>query len=79
MLEVARRALPPVVGGLAVGILGSALIGRALQGLLFEARGFDLAVLVPVVVAILVTAVLALVVPARRAAGVNPATALRAE
>jgi len=51
----------------------------ARSGLLFEARGFDLGVLVPVVVAMLVTAVLAPVVLARRAASVNPATALRAE
>jgi putative ABC transport system permease protein len=79
MLEVARRALPAVAGGLAVGVLGSALIGGALQGLLFEVRGFDLGVLVPVVLAMLVTAVLALAVPARRAAAVSPATALRAE
>src|SRR5262249_57370628 len=46
MLEIARRALPPVAGGLAVGVLGSALVGGALQGLLFEVRGFDLGVLV---------------------------------
>ncbi|HZW89814.1 MAG TPA: FtsX-like permease family protein, partial [Myxococcaceae bacterium] len=79
MLEIARRALPPVAGGLAVGVLGSALIGGALQGLLFEVRGFDLGVLVPVVLAMIVTAVLALAIPARRAASVNPATALRSE
>src|SRR5262249_19700183 len=78
MAEVARRALPAVLGGVAVGVLGSALVGGALRGLLYQSRGFDLAVLVPVVLAMLLTAGLALIIPARRAASVNPATALRA-
>jgi putative ABC transport system permease protein len=79
ILDVARRALPAVVGGLVVGVLGSALVGGALRGLLFESRGFELSVLLPVVAAMLVTAVLALLVPARRAAAVDPSVALRAE
>ncbi len=77
--DVARRALPAVLGGLLVGVLGSALAGSVLRGLLFEARGFDLTVLVRVVAAMLVTAIVALLVPARRAAAVDPAAALRAE
>jgi len=79
MLDVARRALPAVLGGLVVGVLASALVGGALRGLLFESRGFDLAVLLPVVAAMLITAILALLVPARRAATVDPSVALRAE
>ena len=79
ILDVVRRALPAVLGGLLVGIFGSALAGGALRGLLFQARGFDLAVLLPVVAAMLLTAVLALLVPARRAAAVDPSVALRAE
>jgi len=79
ILDVARRALPAVVGGLVVGVLGSALVGGALRGLLFESRGFELSVLLPVVGAMLVTAVLAVLVPARRAAAVDPSVALRAE
>jgi putative ABC transport system permease protein len=79
ILDVARRALPAVLGGLVVGILGSALAGGALRGLVFQSRGFDLTVLMPVVAAMLLTAVLALLVPARRAATVDPSVALRAE
>jgi len=79
VLDVARRALPAVLGGLAVGVLGSALVGGALRGLLFQSRGFELSVLLPVLAAMLVTAVLALLVPARRAATVDPSVALRAE
>ena len=79
ILDVARRALPAVLGGLVVGVLGSALVGGALRGLLFESRGFELAVLLPVLAAMLVTALLALLVPARRAATVDPSVALRAE
>ena len=79
ILDVARRALPAVLGGLVVGVLGSALVGSALRGLLFESRGFELTVLLPVLAAMLVTALLALLVPARRAATVDPSVALRAE
>ena len=71
--------LPAVLGGLVVGVLGSALVGSALRGLLFESRGFELTVLLPVLAAMLVTALLALLVPARRAATVDPSVALRAE
>ncbi len=78
-LDVARRALPAVLGGLVVGILGSVLVGGALRGLLFQSHRFDLAVLGPVVGTMLITAVLALLIPARRAATVDPAVALRAE
>ena len=77
--DVARRALPAVAGGLVVGVLGSALAGHVLRGMLFEARGFDLSVLGPVLAAMIFTAVLALLIPARRALAVNPAVALRAE
>ena len=79
ILDVVRRALPAVVGGLVVGVLGSALVGGALRGLLFESRGFEPSVLLPVLAAMLVTAILALLVPARRAAAVDPSVALRAE
>ena len=79
ILDVARRALPAVLGGLVVGVLGSALAGGAIQGLLFQSRGFDLTVLLPVMGAMVLTAVLALLVPARRAAAVDPSVALRAE
>jgi ABC-type antimicrobial peptide transport system permease subunit len=79
ILDVARRALPAVAGGLVVGVLGSALAGGVLRGLLFEARGFDVTVLGPVLAVMLVTAIVALLLPARRAAAVDPAAALRAE
>ena len=79
VLDVARRALPAVVGGVTVGILASALVGGALRGLLVEAHDLDPRVMVPVVAAMLLTAVLALLVPAHRAATVDPAVALRAE
>ena len=41
VLDVARRALPAVLGGLGVGVLGSALAAGVLRGLLFEARGMN--------------------------------------
>ena len=77
--DVARRALPAVRGWAAGGRAGLGPRRGVLRGLLYEARGFDVAVLGPVVASMLLTAVLALLVPARRAVAVDPATALRAE
>ncbi len=78
-LEVIRRALPAVAGGLLLGILGSVIAGRAVRGLLLGARAVDVAILAAVLGVVTATAALALLVPARRAAGADPFMALRAE
>ncbi|MEZ4588711.1 MAG: ADOP family duplicated permease [Gemmatimonadales bacterium] len=63
-----------VIGG-AMGLMG----GRIARALLFDTSPYDPWVLVAVVVTLGVTAVVASLVPARRAARVDPAEALRAE
>ncbi|MGH9791962.1 MAG: ADOP family duplicated permease [Candidatus Acidiferrales bacterium] len=65
--------------GVALGILGALAMRRAIQGLLFETAATDPRVFAAVAAVLLVVALLACYVPARRAAKVDPITALRHE
>ena len=69
----ARLAL----AGVAVGLLVAAGSARAVQSLLYETSAFDAVSYAAAAILVLLTAVLAAWVPARRAAGVSPMTALR--
>ncbi len=65
--------------GVAAGLAGGAVLGQFLGSLLYEVKGVDVLTFAAVgVLAIAVTA-LACYVPARRATGADPMTALRAE
>jgi predicted permease len=66
-----------IVGvGLAVGAAGAWFAGRAMSSMLYEVKPGDPLVLGGVVAALAIVAFLATIVPARRAAAVNPAEAL---
>lgn len=65
--------------GVALGILGALAMRRAIQGLLFETAATDPRVFAAVAAVLLVVALLACYLPARRAAKVDPITALRHE
>ena len=65
--------------GIAGGLLLALAAGRLLEGLLVDVTGRDPATLAVVSLALLTVAPLAALLPARRAARVNPALALRAE
>jgi len=65
--------------GLAVGIGGSLLLTRWLVGLLYQVKANDPASLVAVTALFLAIGGAASTLPARRAATVDPAAALRAE
>ena len=65
--------------GLAIGLVAAALLGRAMTSLLYGIGATDPTAFAVSAVAAIVTAVIACVVPARRAARVDPAAALRAE
>ena len=67
------------LAGLAAGGVGAYLIGRAMSALLFEVQGGDPAILAGAVLGVVVVAALASYLPARRAAGVDPAIALRTD
>lgn len=65
--------------GLAAGAVGALLVGQVLQGLLFETRATDPAVLTAVVGLLAVVALVATYLPARRALSIDPVMALRDE
>jgi putative ABC transport system permease protein len=74
---VLREALATALVGCLLGLGGAYAVGRAMQGMWFEVGALDPAALAAVSVTLMVAAVLACLVPARRAASVDPITALR--
>ena len=73
--EGARLALL----GIAIGLAGAVAAAQAMRGLLFGVRSWDVAILVPVAAILALAALAATLLPARRAAAVNPVDALRSE
>jgi putative ABC transport system permease protein len=76
---VFRETFGLVVAGLVTGLLLSIAAGRSLQALLFETAPTDVLTYAAVVGVIALVGLLASYVPARRALGVDPIAALRAE
>jgi putative ABC transport system permease protein len=68
-----------VLGGLAAGLAGAAGLTRLLSGMLYGVRPLDPAVLGSVSVLLAAVALFASYLPARRAARIDPMTALRCE
>ena len=73
---VLSQAVVPVATGLAIGVIGSLGATRVLSSQLVGIEQRDPLTLLAVVLALGATALLAAVVPARRAAGVDPTRAL---
>jgi putative ABC transport system permease protein len=69
----------PVVIGLAIGIAAAFALGRLIASQLFEVSAHNPALLGGATVLLAATALLACLLPARRAAMVDPVQALRAE
>lgn len=78
-LGVAWKGLSIVLAGLALGLCGSAALGRWLGSLLFGVGPVDPAVLAGVSLTLLTAAAVACWLPASRAAEVDPVIALRHE
>jgi putative ABC transport system permease protein len=76
---VIGREMVPVGIGLAIGIVGALLSTRVLSSFLFEVTTTDPATFFGVSLFLVLVALLAVYVPARRAARVDPLTALRSE
>ena len=76
---LASSGLKLVLVGLAIGLVASLVLTRLLSDLLFGVETFDLMTFVAVPVVLGLTAVVAAYLPARRAARLNPVTALRTE
>jgi ABC-type antimicrobial peptide transport system permease subunit len=69
----------PVVAGIVIGLGGAMSLARFLQSLLFQIRPVDAPSLAAVSALFLVVALAACVLPAWRAARIDPMTALRQE
>jgi len=67
----------PVLGGLAVGIGASLLLGRLFGSLLYEVKPSDPASLLGAAIVMLAAAAVAIAAPAKRAAMIDPMVALR--
>lgn len=76
---VVRRAVGDAALGVIAGLAASAVALRALAALLFDVAPTDPATLGAAAAALLLTAVAASWIPARRAAGLDPAVALRGD
>ncbi|HEV2118384.1 MAG TPA: FtsX-like permease family protein, partial [Terriglobales bacterium] len=76
---VLRSAIVQVLVGLVIGLPIALAGGRALSSQLFGVKGYDIAVLAAAVVILAMCAAVAGLVPARRAASIDPMQALRAE
>jgi putative ABC transport system permease protein len=76
---IVAQALTPVALGLAAGVAGSLAMARIVARLLFGVAAVDAATYGAVIVVLTLAAALASLGPARRAAGIDPMQALRAE
>jgi ABC-type antimicrobial peptide transport system permease subunit len=76
---ILMTATRPVVIGAALGLLTSSLATRLLAGMLYGVQPLDPLSFVGGTVLFMTVAAFASVIPARRAASVNPVDALRAE
>jgi putative ABC transport system permease protein len=79
VVNVISRASVPAAVGLAIGLAAALGTGQVLNRLLFEVSAVDATTYGVVVLTLVGTALLAAWLPARRAARVDPAAALRAE
>ena len=78
-LMVLRQGMELTGAGIVLGLVGAALLTRAMASLLFGVSTTDLATFTAVPLVLLTTAMLACYIPARRATRVDPVTALRDE
>jgi putative ABC transport system permease protein len=77
--DVAAEGIRLCSYGLAAGVVGAWMLGRAMSGLLFGVRGHDPAIVAASAAALMIVGIAACLVPAARAMRVDPAVALRGE
>jgi predicted permease len=77
MRMVLREGLTPVIAGVLAGVAGALALARLLAGLLYGVGATDPVTFVAVAALLAAVAAAACLVPARRAARVDPMTALR--
>jgi len=77
--QILREGMVTALIGLSLGTVGAYLVGRAMQGMWFGVGIVDPAAFSVVAGLLLSSAILACLVPARRAASIDPMVALRQE
>jgi len=77
--EVLGQGLKPVIAGVVMGLAVAVALGRVLAAFLFHTNAYDPKVLALAAAALIGVAMAACLFPARKAARVDPASALRAE
>ena len=78
-MMLVREAMRPVAIGIVVGVAGAYAMTRLLSAMLFEVSATDVTTYVAACAVLAVAALLASIVPARRALGVDPITAVRGQ
>jgi putative ABC transport system permease protein len=76
---VVRQGMTPVIFGLAIGMVATFALGKLIAAQLYEVSAHNPALLVGATALLAIAALLACLIPARRAALVDPIQALRAE
>jgi ABC-type antimicrobial peptide transport system permease subunit len=76
---VMRQGGIPALAGIVLGIGGSLAVARILESLLYRVAPNDPVTFTTVTTLLVTVVIAATLVPARRAAGITPANALRAE
>jgi ABC-type antimicrobial peptide transport system permease subunit len=76
---VFKSAVKLALAGCVVGLLGAGAASHLLQSFLFGVSPLDPAVLMLAAVSVFLLALVASLLPARRAASINPMKALRAD
>ena len=77
LAQVLREGMTTALAGTALGAIGAGLIGRMLEGAIYGVEPTNPITFAAVAVTLLLAAFVACVVPARRAASVDPMVALR--
>ena len=77
--EVLREGMTTTLLGVVIGSGGAYAVGRAMQGMIYGVSAFDVPAFSVVVFTLIASALAACIVPARRAASVDPMVALRTE
>jgi putative ABC transport system permease protein len=76
---ILREGIVLAVAGLALGLVGACMVGRTMKNMLYGVATIDFSAFTAVAVILFVAAFLACVIPAKRAAKVDPMVALRYE